>query len=266
MLRMRASAMLLVAMGVSTVLYGAAIRTSVSCSFDGQATISDPHSCSVEQLSSVPSNRGTAGAQSAVTYAISGNALTVSFFQGGGIRSGAFSTPSFDAVGHFATYGSIDLNLESSGSGAGLAEVDIETLSEIDPAGEESGGIGFDLGAFSWSCTASSDPNWCGFFPRYPNVPFQLGSIVQFHMDEGFGGYVDSQEVNPLSAIDQPVTTFRVAFMDGEGNPVDLAEVPEPATAGLIILSGLLVIVRKSRQLKAQAFRERPCLSAGSAS
>ncbi|MGH9439610.1 MAG: hypothetical protein ACRD22_17430 [Terriglobia bacterium] len=265
---MRASAILLTGLGLCSSLFGATISTSVSCSFYGQPVVSDPHSCSIEQESSLSTDRGTAAARSYVSYTINGNALTVSFFQDGEIRDGGFSTPNFNAEGYFTTSGSIDLSIKTAGSGPALAEVDIESLGSIDPGGEEHGGFGFDLGGFSWDCSGSSYPDLCVSFPPYPSIPFEMNSILDFHMSEDFEGDVDRQEVNPFSAAGG-TTTFQFLFTDGAGNPVDISEVPEPRTAGFLIvgaiLASLMAIVPR-RRLKAPVCRGRPYLSAGSVS
>ncbi|MGH9440531.1 MAG: PEP-CTERM sorting domain-containing protein [Terriglobia bacterium] len=263
---MYASAILLAAMGCCTVLCGATITTSVSCSLYGQATVSDTHSCNVEQ-ESVPTLSGTAVASSYAGYGISGNALIVSFRQSGEIQEYGFPLLQF-AQGNFTTAGSIDLSLQTEGSGTGLAEVLVESLGSIDPGGEEHGGLGLDLGGFSASC---SYPSCYGVFPLYfglahLSTPFQMGSILDFRMSENFYAFVDAN--NPLSEL-SGTTTFKFLFTDGAGNPVDVSEVPEPGAAGLLIfgaiVAGLMVIVRR-RLIKAPVSREPPYLSAGSVS
>lgn len=259
MCRVCVSVMLFAAAGscAAGVMSGAQITTAVSCSFYGQPTVSEPNSCSIEQQSSAPDDRGYATAASSAGFVISGNVLTLSFSQNMLIQEGGFATPSYSQfTGNAAASGSVGLELETTGSGTGYIQVLISSLIEVDPAGENWNEIGFSLAGFSDNCQTFDGLYDTCFFSPYPTpdfgIPFQMGSILDFSMGDSSYGFVDPDH-NPLSAANG-TTEYEFVFRDANGYPVNIAEVPEPGTIEFALIgalvAGLLGFARKRWQAK----------------
>lgn len=187
------------------------------------------------QQSSAPDNRSYASATSSANYGVSGNTLTVSLSQDLYIQEGGYLTFPYDPNGSATANGSVDLTLEIAGSGTGLAEVAVESVGNIDNAGEDGTNVGFSLAGYSYSCSLGY-PDSCNQ-PPFPSIPFPLGTPFNLSMGESSFGFVD--EGNPLSAV-SGTTTFEFIFDPISVDP-PLTDVPEPHSTVLVLAAALLL-------------------------
>ncbi|MGH6878588.1 MAG: PEP-CTERM sorting domain-containing protein [Rhizomicrobium sp.] len=181
--------------------------------------------------------------------------MTVSLSQNLFIHEGNFATSNYGQfTGSITANGSIDLELQTTGSGTGFVQILASSLSSKDYAGEDGSEIGFNLAGSANSCEGGY-PDACNF-PPFPETPYPMGSVFSFTMSESSYAYTDPDH-NPLSSVDG-TTTFQFVFTDANGNPVNIAEVPEPGTMEFALigalLAGLLTFARKRRKTNIAGF------------